>query len=160
MVEQKTKYNWSFYIHLQNSTNWDLDSYYKINDSNDLMTLLKTNEHIGSEMLKKSLIFVMKNNINPIWEDELNKKGGSFSFKIHNRDIERVWKHFFYRMIGNTLFENEDIMENVNGLSVSPKKTTCILKVWIKTCDIKNPSIFSKLKNIIPIHDCIFKKHI
>ena len=160
MVEFKSKYNWSFYIHLQNSSNWNLDSYYKIIDSNNLMILLKTNELIGSEMLKKSLIFVMKNNINPIWEDDLNKNGGSFSFKIHNRDVERVWKHFLYRMLGNTLFDDEDIMENVNGLSISPKKTTCILKVWMKTCKIKNTNIFSKLKNIININDCIFKKHI
>lgn len=160
MNQLNTHYNWTFYIHLQNSTDWGLDSYYRINTSNDLSELLKTNQHIGIELLKKSLIFVMKDNINPTWEDESNVNGGSFSFKIHNRDIERVWKHFLYRMLGNTLFENEEIMNNVNGLSVSPKKTTCILKVWMKNCNIKNISIFSKLKNILNINECMFKKHV
>ena len=41
-------------------------------------------------------MFLMKDNINPLWEDDNNKNGGCFSFKVFNKDIETVWKKVFF----------------------------------------------------------------
>ena len=42
----------------------------------------------------------MKNDVKPMWEDENYKDGGCFSFKIANKDIEKVWKELYYWLIG------------------------------------------------------------
>ena len=54
--------------------------------------------------------------------------------------------------------ENENFVKNVNGITISPKKSFCILKVWMAGTDKQNP------KSIIDIdglnsHGCLFKKH-
>ena len=37
----------------------------------------------------------MRENIKPMWEDIDNQNGGGFSFKVHNKNIEQVWKKLF-----------------------------------------------------------------
>lgn len=159
MNDYKLSKKWTFYIHLQNTNNWDLDSYYKIMTIQNVYECIQLNNNIGSELLKKALHFVMKDDIQPIWEDEKNKNGGCFSFKIHNKDIEQIWKYFYYRLIGNSLMKNKDIMNYVNGISLSPKKTFCILKVWMENDTYRDASIFEPIR-YLDFKQCIFKKHI
>jgi len=121
-------------------------------------SVIKLNNEIGPELLKKSLTFVMKEDIKPIWEDVSNIKGGSFSFKIHNKDIDDLWKHILYLMIGGTMMKNKNNMHNVNGISLSPKKTFCILKIWMLDCSLTNCNIFEPIVGI-DYKGCLFKKH-
>ena len=49
--------------------------------------------------------------------------------------------------------------KNINGITLSPKKKFCILKIWMKDCTLKDKDIFININNL-SINDCIFKKHI
>ena len=60
-----------------------------------------------------------------------------------------------YILNGETI---DEFIEKVNGMTISPKKTFCILKIWMRDLENQNP------KAIIPIdglalHGCLFKKH-
>jgi len=70
----------------------------------------------------------MKEDIQPLWEEPKNRDGGSFSFKIHNKDIEFVWRQILYHMVGGDLVENKEILHHLNGISVSPKKNVLYFK--------------------------------
>ena len=50
-------------------------------------------------------------------------------------------------------------MSKINGITISPKKQFCIIKIWMSDCDNKESSIFDKL-HFLEKKDAIFKKHI
>ncbi|ADX06074.1 putative eukaryotic initiation factor 4E family [Organic Lake phycodnavirus 1] len=150
--------HWTFYIHLQNTNDWTYESYYKIYKCESLQSVVAIHKSLGGELLKKSLVFLMKDNIQPLWEEPNNRNGGSFSFKIHNKDIEHVWKQILYHMIGGELVKDKEILSHLNGISVSPKKTFCILKIWMDNCDYTNTNIFKQIQGV-DYKGCLFKKH-
>jgi hypothetical protein len=48
---------------------------------------------------------------------------------------------------------------NVTGITISPKKNFCIIKIWMSNCANQNPAIVTNLiPGLIP-QGCIFKKH-
>ena len=152
--EYKLSNSWNFYIHLHNVEDWSFASYHKIQTLTSVEQAILLNEEINFDLIKKTMIFIMKDNIKPMWEDAENKDGGGFSFKVHNKNIEFVWKKIFFMLIGNTLSK-----EPINGISISPKKSFCIVKVWMKDCKFLNPSILANIEYMDKV-GCIFKKHV
>ena len=75
------------------------------------------------------MLFVMKKGIKPTWEDDANRDGGCFSYKINNKSVINVWTNLTYSLMGEELSENEGLRENVNGITISPKKNFCIIKI-------------------------------
>lgn len=150
---------WSFYIHLHNVSDWSFESYHKIMEMNTVEDAILINDKIDFELIKKTILFVMKGNIKPMWEDESNKGGGGFSFKVHNKLVEHVWKKIYYRLIGNSLTTNPQVSQNICGISLSPKKSFCIIKIWMKDCKYVNPDIFVPIEDVTK-SDCLFKKHL
>ena len=127
---------WTCWIHLQSDKNWDISSYKKIIYFNTLEDSIILIENLSLKIITQSMVFLMRENILPIWENPDNKNGGSFSYKISNCLIENVWKKLCYSLIGNTLYYDENILKNINGISISPKKNFCIIKFWLKNLEI------------------------
>lgn len=132
----KLEDNWTLWIHLPNDIDWGLNSYKKISTFSTLEDAILLIENIDKEIVEKCMLFIMKNNIKPIWEDNNNNKGGSFSYKINLENVYSLWKKLIYYLIGNTLTNNLELLKNINGISISPKKNFCIIKLWIG--DINN----------------------
>ena len=63
-----------------------------------------------------------------MWEDENNINGGYLSFKIYKKNINDIWFKICSLIIGKQLL-NENI-DDINGLSLSPKINNCIVKIW------------------------------
>ena len=97
-------------------------------------------------------------NIKPIWEDPKKYDGGSFSFKINNKFVINSWKNLSYVLLGETLTTPE-LSTNVTGITISPKKNFCIIKIWLSNCDNNNPNIISDIEWLAK-NGCLFKKHI
>jgi len=150
--------NWTYYLHLHDTREWNLESYNKILSFNSVDNAILLNDEIHYDLIKKSMMFLMKENINPMWEDENNKKGGCFSFKVLNKDIEDVWKKVYFHVIGTSVTKNKSHYEHINGITLSPKKKFCILKIWMKDCVLKDPNIFIHIDNLLT-EGCLFKKH-
>ena len=154
--EYKLSNKWNFYIHLQDVEDWDFSSYHNIQTIDNVEQAILLSDEINFDLIKKTMIFIMKNDIKPMWEDPENKQGGGFSFKVHNKNIEYVWKKLFFMLIGNTLSKE---YESINGISISPKKSFCIVKVWMKDCKHINPVILANIEYMDKV-GCIFKKHV
>jgi len=156
--EHKLNSFWNFYIHLQNDDDWSYTSYHNITTLKYAEEAILLNEEIPFDLIKKTMLFVMRNNIKPMWEDIQNQDGGGFSFKVHNKNIESVWKKLFYLLMGESL-TNSSNFESINGISLSPKKSFCIVKIWMKNCKMVNPTIFQDIE-YMDKNGCIFKKHV
>ena len=62
----------------------------------------------------------------------------------------------FYNIIGKSIAKDTDVYDSINGITLSPKKNFCILKIWMKNCDIKDPSIFIDIDGFSK-EGCLFK---
>ena len=150
---------WDYYYHLPNDKNWELSSYKIIlSDINSIEKVIALNESIPESIVKNCMLFCMKSGITPMWEDKKNRNGGCFSYKVINKHIHQVWKDLLYSLCGETLCVDKKYNSIVNGITVSPKKNFCIVKIWLENCSIQDPNSIINISNM-PKQGCLFKKH-
>jgi hypothetical protein len=150
---------WNLYYHLPHDKNWELSGYTIIMNSIDTAEKVITlNEIVHENIVKNCMLFVMREGITPMWEDPRNRNGGCFSYKVINKNVPEVWKNLFYLLCGESLCEDIEHMKHVNGITISPKKNFCIIKIWFDIPDFQDPSIIVPILNLSK-QGCIFKKH-
>jgi translation initiation factor 4E len=158
LKQHKLYDNWTMWAHLPHDTDWSLSSYKNIITLETIEEALAFFEGFPEVMTKNCMLFLMRNGIQPIWEDEKNKKGGCFSYKINNRNVAYSWKNLSYVLLGETLTTPE-LSKHINGITISPKKNFCIIKIWFENCNYNNPDIITEIDGLSK-HGCLFKKHI
>jgi translation initiation factor 4E len=122
---------WSLYFHDPYDMNWDGNSYKfisTISSVEDFTNIYKT----FNDLWSRGMFFIMREHITPRWEDENNRDGGCFSFKILKNDLESKWFEICSMILGESLGINDIVSENINGISISPKKNYHIVRIWIK----------------------------
>ncbi len=155
----ETNDKWDLYYHLPTNKDWSLSSYCTIaKEIDSIEKVIKINEQMTDIIIKNCMLFVMKEKITPMWEDPNNRDGGCFSYKISNRYVGDVWKTLFYLLLGNNICTNPTHNQFVNGITISPKKNFCILKIWLSTSNYQDPNIIQEIPNL-SIQGCLFKKH-
>ena len=151
---------WTAYAHLPHDTDWTLASYKTLLKTNKLEEFIAFNEMLPDVVISKCMLFIMKNDVKPIWEDKHNKDGGCFSYKISNTNVPQIWRKISYQLIGNNLLlPNCQKKNNINGITISPKKNFCIIKIWLSDCSNKDPETINYFKGLSP-YGCLFKKHL
>tara|TARA_B110000091_G_C13806200_1_gene472676 strand:+ start:662 stop:1180 length:519 start_codon:yes stop_codon:yes gene_type:complete len=150
---------WDLYYHLPLNKKWDAASYKVISREFSTMEhVVALNTNIPEKIVKLCMLFVMRDGIKPMWEDPQNRNGGCFSFKVLNKQVFEVWKHLFYSICGETLFTDSKLNKNVNGITTSPKKNFCIVKVWLRDCSVQDPSLLISIPELSK-QGCLFKRH-
>ena len=150
---------WRLWAHLPHDTDWSLKSYKKIIDIDSVEAALTLFNIFPDAIIKNCMLFIMRDGISPTWEDERNKDGGCFSYKINNKSVVSVWKNLSYTLVGETLSSNKNLQKEINGITISPKKNFCIIKIWLASCEFKNPKQISSIDTLAS-SNCLFKKHI
>lgn len=149
---------WNLWAHLSNDSNWNLKSYRKLSTLNYVEDILSIYQLLDDNLVKNCMLFLMRDNITPMWEDENNINGGCFSYKINNRYVVELWKNLSYLLVGENISSSEKFNSIINGITISPKKNFCIIKIWLKTCDYSNPNIIDNIESLSS-EACFFKKH-
>ena len=158
-VEQHPLYDkWVLWAHLPHDTDWSVTSYTKIMEVETLEDVISLLNSVPALMVKNCMLFFMRKGINPTWEDPKNCNGGCFSFKVSNRNVSNVWKQLSYLLTGETISNNPKFQENVTGITISPKKSFCILKIWLSSLNYQNPRIIQQVDGL-DVRGCLFKKH-
>jgi hypothetical protein len=138
------KDNWNVWYHHTKDI-WTIQGYksiYKITDSTSFWKLYNNWHKIGG--ITNKHYFIMKDNVNPIWEDVHNINGGCWSFKIHENMAEELWQDLSILLVTNELIEGCEAV----GLSISVKKNnTVVIKIW--NIDCTNHSIKHINQNIL-----------
>ena len=145
---------WVLWAHLPHDADWSMNSYIPVMTVTYVEELISLIHTLPESLLSTCMFFLMKEKINPVWEDPSNKQGGCFSYKI-TQTIADCWRNTSFSMIGKTLSKEKGFQDAINGISISPKKNFCILKVWMSSCAFQDASKITLLKP----NGCIFKKH-
>ena len=158
-VEEHPLYdNWVLWAHLPHDTDWSLRSYNKIIELTTVENVISCMNTVPPEMVKNCMLFLMRKGVNPTWEDPKNINGGCFSFKVSNADVYKTWTHLSYLLTGETLTNNYKLQEQITGITISPKKSFCIIKVWVQTLEFQNPKELEMVTGMSAA-GCLFKKH-
>lgn len=133
---------WSLYFHDPNDDKWTYDSYHRLKDISSvddfwsIHNLLKPHIHAG-------MFFLMREYVFPCWDDTHNKDGGCLSIKVLKQDVPSYWEDLCIRSLGETLLKEAhiDSWSCINGISTSPKKHFCIIKIWLRDQSITDKSL-------------------
>jgi hypothetical protein len=153
------KNTFQVYLHLPQDTNWDISSYKNITGISSVDELVEFFKVVPSNIIEKGMLFVMKNNIQPLWEHPENINGGSFCYKVSKSVVANTFKVLVYCFLGNCISENEAFSNDITGVTISPKVGDfSIIKIWTKSLKFQDPTLVKKIENLGSTK-CIFKKH-
>jgi len=150
---------WTLWAHLPHDTDWTVKSYKEILTFDSVEQAITLCETLPEQMIKNCMLFLMREGIKPTWEDEKNRRGGCFSYKVSNKSVTGAWKNLSYTLVGEVLTQDERLRPTINGITISPKKNFCIIKIWLATCECQNPAMIAQDSGLSS-HGCLFKKHV
>jgi hypothetical protein len=149
---------WALYGHLPHDTDWTFKSYKQIAQICSVEHMIAIYDKLPEALVNNCMLFLMRGNIKPIWEDPKNISGGCFSYKVHVNNVYNVWKRLSYALAGESL-SSEIPFKTINGITISPKKNFCIIKIWLSSCEYQDPSSIFQISNEISPVGCLFKRH-
>jgi hypothetical protein len=150
---------WVLYHHLPSEKDWTLAGYSVLcNNIDSVEKVIEISNTLTDNMVKYSMLFYMRQGISPLWEDPKNRSGGCFSYKVVNKHVVQVWKHMMYLVSGESLGTNDYYNQAINGITISPKKNFCILKIWLCDNKHKDPLNITSIDNLTK-NGVMFKVH-
>ena len=121
---------WSFYFHDPEDPSWTLESYRRLGDVASVEELWEMVEATGKHA-HAGMFFAMREHVFPCWDDANNIDGGCVSIKVPADAARATWETLVKRALGETLVVERPMWASLNGISVSPKRGFCILKIWM-----------------------------
>lgn len=118
-------HKWTLWFHYKKDTCWDMSSYQNLCSVEDLVPFCQLLK-LGFEF-DRGAFFMMRDSILPIWEDDRNRGGTIWSFRVSAAHVPQVWQELCIRVIGETLTTHSCI----NGMSVHPKQQCYLIKIWL-----------------------------
>ena len=85
---------WTLWTHLPHDTDWSLKSYKKLYTFGTVEEALALYHNIPDKLIVNCMLFLMRDGIKPMWEDQKNREGGCFSYKIANKSVLSIWKTY------------------------------------------------------------------
>ena len=123
---------WVLWYHSINDTQWNKQSYKNLFTITNLYELKIINDNLLKNHLQNGMYFIMRDGIFPTWEDPDNREGCCISFKISGRVLHEEWNFIINRILTEDILKDRDKYENINGVSIAPKKEFNILKIWLR----------------------------
>lgn len=149
---------WCLWAHLPQDTDWSLNSYKNIHTIKTVEEAIAICNALPNNLIKNCMLFMMRKGVTPLWEDPKNRNGGCFSYKVSNKTVEDCWKNMSYSLVGESLSKNTELQKHITGITISPKKHFCIIKIWLNTCNFQDANEINSECGISS-HGCLFKKH-
>ena len=146
---------YNFYYHAPENNDYSLESYIEILSFNSLEEFWVLDKFIRREMIEMGMFFIMADPILPMWEDSHNINGGCISWKVDRKNAYKYWVDIIGHFITGNLGKYAG---KVNGISISPKKNSSIIKLWmsqeVDVEDLQLPESFMLVDDKV-----IFKSH-
>lgn len=149
--------SWSLYFHDPDNNNWDINSYISIATISTVEEWMQIYKQI-KDFWNSGMFFLMREHIQPIWEDENNYNGGCISIKIWKSEAAENFFELTSKMLGETLLNDVDNWESICGISISPKRNYCIIRIWISDNMFSNIDLYNY--NIPNYSKVMYKPHI
>jgi len=146
-------------------TDWSTKSYKDIIEISSIedYCVLKNSWNSCLPNVSEGMFFLMRKVgdklIYPQWEDENNKSGGYWSFKISKNDSDRIWFELMMFMIGECITHDSSHIMEINGISISPKKNFCILKIWNRDSSLNTNNFLSNKLEFLNMKEVLYSSH-
>jgi len=163
--------SWTLWAHLPHIGDWkSIHSYKKIHTFSTMMEAIALTEYIKTELIENCMLFLMREGVAPMWEDKKNRDGGYFSYIVKNSAVLETWKKTLYLIIGEQLHVSSTEAKEkdkhsakafhdcIVGFTISPKKSFCVLKIWMTNHLHQDPKVIS-IETGLSSEGCIFKEH-
>jgi hypothetical protein len=149
---------WNLYFHDPYDSNWTNASYVRLAT---MSTIDEFWEHFISLKgnLHKGMFFIMREYVFPCWDDENNINGGCLSIKVLKENMAEFFEDLCAKLLSEKLLSDNkiDFWNSVNGVSTSPKKSFCIIKIWLKDEVLNDKKFFNLNPNYYG--DIIYKSN-
>tara|TARA_B110000495_G_C22995496_1_gene586838 strand:- start:589 stop:1071 length:483 start_codon:yes stop_codon:yes gene_type:complete len=151
------QHKWTLWYHNLSNQDWTLNGYSKIYDIHSVEDFWNIHLRLNLNIIQSGMFFLMKDDILPLWEDEKNIEGGCWSYKIPKKDSYNSWIEIAMAVCGEYLIMNDN-SNIINGISISPKKSFCIIKIWNNKI-VKDNMLLSKNIYNLNKDTCLYKAH-
>jgi hypothetical protein len=121
---------WGVYFHDPDDNDWSEKSYMLLGTLSSIEDWQSADVSF-TDLWQKGMFFLMREHIKPLWEDDHNKNGGCLSFKINKPDAGPYWYRLGAHALGESLLKDTTIADKICGVSISPKRNYCILRIWV-----------------------------
>jgi len=149
--------NWVIWYH-DNNNDWTINGYKKIYEITTIEDFWEIYLRLNNYILLKGQFFLMKKGIEPIWENEENVKGCCWSYKINKNDSFMSWLYLSINICGEIITKDHKNIDSINGISLSPKKNFCIIKIWNNDRTNIENILVDKINNI-NLSLCLYKNN-
>jgi len=129
---------WCLYYHSPHEKDWSSKSYTKVVSLSSMEGFCALDTVLPSFCLQYGMFFLMRGDIFPTWEDSRNKSGGCWSYKVPLSQVHLVWREMAMHLI---IEELSTVPLLLNGISISPKRGFCIVKIWNKNSSQTSTSL-------------------
>jgi hypothetical protein len=150
--------SWSVYYHEPEDKSWAADSYKKLAIVSTWEQLGAVLRELGPHKTMNGLLRIMRGETSPLWENKVNIKGGSYCLKITRRNSVEV----FNRYIAAAMLSCSavDPTNDIVGVTISPKKGFCIIKIWNLNCKaFGKPTDLPLLHEEVRHDEVIYRPH-
>jgi hypothetical protein len=134
---------WSMYFHDPENSDWTMTSYLKLHDISSIQEYWNVVCPLQTKF-SKGMFFFMRADCFPCWDDPSNINGGCLSMKVLKEHVADFVTTLCMRAAGETLLQTEYANKShlVNGVSTSPKKYFCVVKIWMRDDTLNSKDCF------------------
>ena len=128
----KINTEWNVWIHSIFDVYWNILSYKYIFNIANLYDYIYFISNLKDIYLSRNMVFIMRAGIEPIWEDDNNRNGCTFSFKIDNKHRLKEFDILLKKVISESIHRELENYNNITGISIVPKRAFTIIKIWVR----------------------------
>ncbi|CAK8690918.1 eukaryotic translation initiation factor 4E type 3-like [Clavelina lepadiformis] len=104
-----------------------------------------------SRLVPRYSYHMMRNDIRPVWEDEVNAKGGMWKLRCHKLCTDNVWNELLLACIGEQFSDYVSKDDDIIGLSVSIRKNDDLIQLWnINSTGAEECQVLKKIAEVLP----------
>jgi hypothetical protein len=138
--------SWTLYFHEPEDKSWTPESYKRISQVNSWEALGTIIHEMGAHRTVNGMMFSMRGETSPLWENKANIRGGSYCIKVSRANSMEVYQRYLAAAaLGLASVDPENV---IVGVTMSPKKGFCIIKLWNA-----NAKAFHSPKDVVTLHD-------
>lgn len=149
---------WTLYQHDIDDDDWTNTSYRKICCISTVSEMCASIVDVIRPVSDKTMLFLMRGDAFPSWDDPMNIDGEVLSWKIPDSDTAVAT---FVDMCLRTVTDAwEGVEDTLQGVSSSPKYRACVIKVWVGDTSTSNANVAgiheyvrrrSGIANLLPV---------
>lgn len=151
--------SWTIYVHEPDDKSWTSDSYKRISPVSSWELLGSVLRELGTHRITNGMMFGMRGDTSPLWENSANIRGGSYCIKVNRRNAGELYQ-LYLAAAASGAATTDPVANPIVGVTMSPKKGFCIIKLWNANAKaFKNPSDIVILHDDIKVDEILYRPH-